>query len=141
MPVERKAQVRRFYDVLWNARDKRAMPSVLREDFSFRGSLGHEKRGHDGFAEYADMVHGALGDFRCLIDQLVAEGDKVFAKMTFTGIHRGELMGFEPTGKRVSWKGCALFTFEGDLISEVWVLGDLKGLETQLREKQGSSNP
>lgn len=131
-----KDQVRKFYKVLWDAHDKSAIPSVLHEDLTFRGSLGQEKRGHAGFAEYVDAVHEALGDFRCLIDDLVEEGDKVFAKMTFTGIHRAELMGYAPTNKRVSWSGAALFTFRGDRASDVWVLGDLKGLEEQLKRNE-----
>ena len=127
-----KEQVKKFYEVLWDAHDKEAIPSVLHENFTFRGSLGHEKRGHRGFAEYVDMIHDALGNYRCIIDELVEEGDKVFAKMTFTGLHQGEFMGFAPTRKQVSWRGCALFTFEGDRIADVWVLGDLKNLEGQL---------
>ena len=95
--------------------------------------MGQEKRGHSGFAEYVDMIHKALGDYRCLIEELVSEGDKVFAKMTFTGIHRDEFMGYAPTQKRVSWAGCALFTFKGNRIADVWVLGDLKTLEKQLK--------
>ena len=132
----RKQQVRRFYEVLWDAHDSEAIPTVLHENFTFRGSLGQEKRGHDGFAEYVDMVHHALADYRCTIEELVAEGEKVFAKMTFGGIHRNEFMGYRPSGKRVYWKGCALFTFDGDLISDVWVLGDLKSLESQLKQNE-----
>ena len=131
-----KEQIRKFYDVLWDRHDKEAIPTVLHENFTFRGSLGLEKRGHDGFAEYVDMVHKALGEYRCIIEELVEEGDKVFAKMTFTGIHRDVFMGYRPTRKRVSWNGCALFTFEGKLIKDVWVLGDLKNLEDQLRGDQ-----
>ena len=127
-----KEQVKKFYEVLWDAHDKDAIPSVLHGDFTFRGSLGQKKRGHRGFAEYVDMVHDALGNYRCIIDELVEEGDKVFAKMTFTGLHQGEFMGFAPTQKQVSWKGCALFTFEGDRVADVWVLGDLKNVEGQL---------
>jgi predicted ester cyclase len=130
-----KQQVRKFYEVIWNAHDKDAMPSVLHEDFTFRGSLGLKKRGHGGFAEYVDMIHKALGDYRCIIEELVSEGDKVFAKMTFTGIHQDEFMGYLPTQKRVSWNGCALFTFKGDRAADVWVLGDLKNLEEQLKRK------
>lgn len=129
-----KDQVRRFYEVLWNAHDRAAMPQVLHEDFSFRGSLGQEKRGHAGFAEYVDMVHAALGEYTCVIEELVAEGDKVFARMLFTGIHRGEFLGHAPTGQRLSWAGCALFTFRGPRIADVWVLGDLKHLEEQLQQ-------
>ncbi|WP_444894832.1 ester cyclase [Microbulbifer sp. SSSA005] len=131
-----KDQVRKFYEVLWDAHDKKVMPSILHESFSFRGSLGQEKRGHKGFAEYVDMVHKALGDYKCIIEDLVEEGDKVFAKMSFTGFHRDEFMGFLPSHKRVTWNGCALFTFEGDRISDVWVLGDLKSLENQLKKNE-----
>ncbi len=131
-----KDQVRKFYKVLWDAHDKDAIPTVLHENFTFRGSLGQEKRGHAGFAEYVDMVHKALGNYECVIEELVAEANKVFAKMTFTGIHRDDFMGFNPSQKRVSWSGCALFTFEGELIKDVWVLGDLKNLEEQLKRNQ-----
>ena len=131
-----KDQVRRFYEVLWDAHDRAAMPSVLHENFTFRGSLGQEKRGHAGFAEYVDMVHQALGNYRCLIEDLVEEGDKVFARMSFTGIHRDQFMGYPPSHKRLSWSGCALFTFDGELISDVWVLGDLKALESQLEQNR-----
>ena len=134
-----KMQVRRFYEVLWDAHDRDAIPSVLHKDFSFRGSLGQEKRGHDGFAEYVDMVHKALGEYKCIIEELVSESDKVFAKMMFTGIHQDDFMGFAPTQKRVSWNGCALFTFDGELIKDVWVLGDLKSLEEQLDRNRSLS--
>ena len=131
-----KDKIREFYEVLWDNHDKGAIPTLLHQNFTFRGSLGQEKQGHDGFAEYVDMVHKALGDYKCIIEELVAEANKVFAKMTFTGIHQNEFMGFLPTQKRVSWNGCALFTFEGELISDVWVLGDLKTLEEQLKRNQ-----
>ena len=132
----RKEQVRRFYEVLWDARDLDAMPSVLHKDFVFRGSLGHEKRGHREFADYVEMVHSALDNYRCIIEELVEEEDKVFARMSFGGVHRNLFLGYEPTGKDVRWSGCALFTFRGEKISDLWVLGDLKGLEQQLESNR-----
>lgn len=131
-----KEQVQKFYEVIWNTHDRAAIPSVLHENFTFRGSLGLEKRGYSGFAEYLDMVHKALGDYRCIIEELVSEGNKVFAKMTFTGFHRDEFIGYSPTQKIVSWNGCALFTFKGERIADVWVLGDLKNLEEQLKRDE-----
>ncbi len=131
-----KNHVRKFYEAIWNAHDKSAMQPLLHEHFVFRGSLGHETRGHGGFAEYVDMVHHALGDYRCIVEELVSEGDKVFAKMAFSGIHQNEFLGFAPTQRRVSWSGCALFTFQGERIAELWVLGDLKSLEEQLKRDQ-----
>ena len=131
-----KEQVRRFYETLWNAQDHDAIPSVLHENFTFRGSLGQEKQGHGGFAEYVSMVHKALGDYTYVIEELVAEENKVFAKMTFTGLHRDEFMGYSPTHCQVIWDGRALFTFEGERISDVWVLGDLKNLAEQMKANE-----
>jgi predicted ester cyclase len=53
--------------------------------------------------------------------------------MKFIGIHTGSFLGYEPTNKEIFWSGAALFKFNGSHISELWVLGDLKGLETQLK--------
>lgn len=53
--MSHKDQVRKFYEVLWDAHDRDAIPSVLHEDFTFRGSLDQEKKGHEGFAEYVDI--------------------------------------------------------------------------------------
>ncbi|MCA9811187.1 MAG: ester cyclase [Candidatus Dadabacteria bacterium] len=131
-----KDQVRKFYNVIWDEYDKDAIPSVLSTDLTFRGSLGQEKRGHQGFIEYLDFVHEALGGYASIIEELVEEGNKVFAKMTFTGVHQNDFMGYPPTDKRVSWKGCALFTFNGDLVADVWVLGDLKSLEEELKRNE-----
>jgi len=128
-----KDQVRKFYNVIWDEYNKDEIASVLHEDLTFRGSLGQEKRGHEGFIEYLDMLHKALGGYASIIEELVEEENKVFAKMTFTGIHQNDFMGYAPTHLRVSWRGCALFTFNGDRVADVWVLGDLKNLEEELK--------
>ena len=102
------------------------MSSVLHEDFTFHGSLGHKKWGHQGFAGYVEMVHRALGDYRCTIEDSVEEGNRVFARMKFAGMHRGPFMGFQPTGYRVRRHGHALPKFRGEKVYDLWVLGVLR---------------
>ena len=131
-----REQVEKFYSELWDNHNRDVIPEVLHERVTFRGSLGQETRGHDGFAEYVDMVHMALGDYKCKINDLVVEDPKAFARMTFSGVHVNEFMGYRPTEKRVSWSGCALFTFEGEKVSDIWVLGDLKSLIDQLKRNE-----
>ena len=131
-----KDQVRKFYNVIWDEYNKDEIPSVLHRDLTFRGSLGQEKKGHEGFIEYLDTLHKALGGYASFIEEMVEEGNKVFAKMTFSGVHKDEFMGYAPTHLRVSWKGCALFTFKDGLASDIWVLGDLKNLEQQLMRNE-----
>ena len=127
-----KELVERFYEIIWNRHDKGAISDILHESFKFRGSLGQYKEGHSGFSEYLDMVHAGLGNYRCEILEMVAEPSKVFAKMQFSGIHKNKFMGFNASNRNVTWEGAALFHFRDKKISELWVLGDLKALESQL---------
>src|SRR5215475_5363391 len=73
-----------------------------------------------------------LSDYRCEIQEMIAEGHKAFARLLFSGMHRAEFFGYQPTGKRVEWVGAAVFTFAGEKISALWVLGDVHGLLQQL---------
>lgn len=125
-------QVQRFYDEIWNQYNKKSVPVVIASDFVFRGSLGSIKSGREGFIEYLDMVHTALASYKCSIKEMVSEGPKVFARMEFSGVHQGEFLGYAATGRWVAWEGAALFHFSEGLISSLWVVGDIKGLEYQL---------
>ena len=120
--------VESFYADIWNRHDKQKIPALLCPDFTFRGSLGQAKTGHDGFGSYVDFVHEALGEYRCDILDLVIDEPKAFARMRFSGIHRGEFFGSQPTGKPLEWAGAALFTFSGGQVADLWVLGDIHGL-------------
>ena len=130
-----------FYSRIWNSGDLAARSELLSKDFCFRGSLGVETRGYDAFGEYVRSVRTALADFRCEILDCVTEQNKAFAKMRFTGIHVGTFRGHKPTGRPVHWLGAALFVLEGGVIAELWVLGDLVGLDAVLEMNAAPSGP
>ena len=123
-----------FYERIWNAGDLQAAKALLAPDFSFRSSLGTEMRGRDAFTDYARSIREALSHYRCDISECVTEGEQAFAKMLFSGRHVGIFRGYQPTGKLVSWQGAALFRFRDELISDLWVLGDIAALEVVLKE-------
>lgn len=131
--------VQDFYQRIWNAGQLEAVSVLLSDDFTFRGSLGSEWRGRDGFAEYVRSVRGALSNYQCEILECVAEDNRAFAQMRFSGTHRSEFRGYLPTGLPVHWLGAALFRFEGDAIADLWVLGDLAGLDALLKRNQESA--
>lgn len=132
-----------FYQDIWNKGDKSKIPLLLCEGFTFRGSLGMKKSGHAGFASYVDFVHQALADYRCELLDLVVEPPKAFVRLRFSGVHQGVLFDYAPTGMPVSWEGSALFTFEGEQVADLWVLGDVQGLLVQLEHNalQKKSEP
>jgi steroid delta-isomerase-like uncharacterized protein len=125
----------RFYDELWNHFDKTIFTDILADDLRFRGSLGQEKRGLAEFAEYIDFIRRIFPDFLNEIEEIIAEGDKAFTRLTYRGTHSGELFGIAPTGRKIRYSGAAVFTFRSDRIAEVWVLGDIYGLIAQLETK------
>ena len=99
------ALIERFYTDLWNRFDKSLIPVLLAEDLEFRGSLGHDKRGHGEFAEYVDFVRAAFPVFTNTVEEVVSEGDRSFARLTYWGTHGRELFGILPTGRRVELAG------------------------------------
>lgn len=132
--------VRIFYEVLWNAGQLDVASALLSDRFTFRGSLGRETSGRDAFLLYVQDVRSALADYRCDILDCVAHGEQAFTKMRFSGRHVAEFRGFAPTGKPVSWLGAAHFRFDGPMIAELWVLGDLAGLDAMLTANQAASS-
>jgi predicted ester cyclase len=126
-----------FYGRIWNAGDQSAVGELLSEDFVFRGSLGAEMKGQARFWDYVCEVRSALADYRCDVLECVSEGQLAFAKIRFTGTHVGEFRGHRPSRLPVQWHGAALFRFEHGHIGELWVLGDLVGLDAMLRSNAG----
>jgi predicted ester cyclase len=124
--------VRRFYDEVWNRADETVAREILHEDFRFRGSLGPELRGVDGFIAYMRSIHQALGDYTCIIDDLVATADRAAARMRFRGIHRARFFDVEATGREIVWPGGAFFTTDGNQIVALWVVGDVDSVKRQL---------
>ena len=133
---QQKRAVTEFYERLWNRWDTSAVSELLSPAIKFRGSLGQYKEGHAQFLEYRDFIRTAFPDFTNTIEEMVSEGRKVFARLTYRGTQRGEVFGIAPMGKSIEYSGAALFAFSEGKIFEVWVLGDIHGLLRQLRSSE-----
>ena len=127
-----KTLVESFYFEVWNKRNHREAHAILADNFTFRGSLGDEKTGVDGFLDYVEAVHTALGEYQCVIDDLVISAQKVAARMTFKGMHQNTFFGVEPTHKNIEWSGAAFFEIKRSKIQTLWVLGDIDSIKSQL---------
>jgi steroid delta-isomerase-like uncharacterized protein len=127
-----KPLVRSWYDEMWNRWDETVFGRILDPDVELRGSLGQTHRGFAALASYMQFVRAAFPDFHNEIEVMVEEGDAVFARLRYTGTHRGAIFGIAPTGRRIEYAGAALFRFRNGRIWNVWVLGDVDGLKRQL---------
>ena len=63
-------------------------------------------RGRDGVRQNLEMMFKAFPDLRFEVEQILASGDHVIARVRVTGTHKGNFAGIAPTNKSVSWRGC-----------------------------------
>ncbi len=82
----------------------------------------------EGFARFA----AAFPESEHIIEDIVAEGDKVVVRVTGRGVHRGEYLGVAPTGKRVRMSGIAIYRIAGGKIVEEWSVSDRLTFHRQL---------
>jgi predicted ester cyclase/ribosomal protein S18 acetylase RimI-like enzyme len=124
--------IQRYYEEMWNRWDFNLAEVLLDPKIQFRGSLGVEVRGVAGFQGYMRTVQAAFPDFTNSIDELIVEDDRVAARLTYRGTHRGELFGVAPSGNRIEYGGAAFFEIAAGRVARGWVLGDTTSLKKQL---------
>jgi steroid delta-isomerase-like uncharacterized protein len=78
------------------------------------------------------MFRSALPDLKMVVEDMIAEGDKVVLRYTLEGTHEGELFGIPPTGKQLSVKGIAVERVSDGKIREHWRVTDELGMMQQL---------
>lgn len=128
MPKRNIKVVERFYHELWNRWNLDTADEILAEDLRFRGTLGSTLEGREAFKGYVETVRAAFPDWHNRINETISCGDRVVARMTWSGTHEGELAGVEPTGARVEYVGVGIFRLSGGRIQEAWVVGDTQEL-------------
>ncbi|MCH7842961.1 MAG: ester cyclase [Chloroflexi bacterium] len=129
---DNKKLIHHYYDDLWNRWDDAVIDEIIAPDIQFRGSLGVTVAGRSKFRGYVAQVRAAFPDFHNHVEELLAEGDGVMARLTYSGTHLGELYGAAPTGKRVEYGGIALFKISDGRITSGLVYGDTIGLMRQV---------
>ena len=101
---ENKALVRRFVEA-YNNRNLDAFDDLLAPDYFDQTSQVDKK----GLIQLMNMAFKGFPDFKETIEDIIAEGDKVWARITFTGTHKGEFMGIAPTDKKVTTEMVDIF--------------------------------
>ncbi|MFP5369591.1 MAG: ester cyclase [Actinomycetes bacterium] len=130
---ENKAVIRRLFAEVFTAGDVAAVPELVAPDV-----LGHDatsaepKRGLESVRQVAVLFRTAFPDLRLRLEDLIAEGDKVVARWTLRGTHRGAFMGVPATGKTAEAAGIVVYRLAGGKITEYWGSFDALGLFRQL---------
>lgn len=88
--------------------------------------------GVEAAKEFIGMFLEAFPGMDMTIEDMVAEGDKVAARWTARGVHRGELAGIPPSGNEISVSGIIIHCVEDGKIAEEWEMPDNMGLMQQI---------
>jgi steroid delta-isomerase-like uncharacterized protein len=118
---------------VFNQGNIRAADEVISPDFVEREELPPGMpSGREGVKQMTVMFRSAFQDFKVTIDDVIAEGDRVVLRTTWSGTHRGEFMGIPPTGKRVSFGVIDIIRIAEGKFVEHWGQMDSMGLMQQL---------
>lgn len=139
LPEENRNLVRRYIEEGMNAGDESVIAEVFAADYVNHQRHPGQAEGREGLVEGQRLFRNAFPDFRLTIEDMVAEGDLVAARMTGEGHHSGGVfMGIEPTGDAFRSGIMAFFRVAEGKIVERWAQDDRAELLSKLR---GSSTP
>ena len=136
---QNKAIVRRFLEDYTPAVvDDLLVPNYIHHDPSLPAEL---QSGREAYKQINSMFRSAFPDLKVTVEDLVAEGNKVAARWTWGGTHRGELMGIAPTNKQVAATGTSIHRVAEGKIVESWFNFDALGMMQQLGVVPTSGQP
>lgn len=76
--------------------------------FSGDRAKSQNVQGPEGAKELVENFRKAFPDIKVVIEEQIAQGDKVATLWSMTGTHQGEFLGKAPTGKPVSITACSV---------------------------------
>ncbi len=135
MSENNKDLVRRWFEEVWNNGRADAIDEMLAADGIVHGlsdESGSPLRGAVAFRGFHQNFKSAFPDITVIVEDVIAEGDKVVARCTVRGQHMGDTLGFAATERSVEFTGIAIARIENGQIAEAWNNFDFKSLYQQL---------
>lgn len=114
---ENKDLVRRYNDEIWNKHNMEKF-----DDFA----SGEES------VDHVQQFLTAFPDVQLAIDDLIAEGDKVVARLSVKGTNTGSFAGKPATGNKIKFQSIRIYRIVDNKFVETWAMQDRLGLMEQL---------
>lgn len=132
--AENKKLILEHYDSFINHRDEAALRRQVSPDFIDHEMPPGTPPGPESVIKLRAMLDAAFPDFRVSIDDIIAEGDRVAVRATWTGTHRGvlPLMPIPVSDRAFKFSGMVFWRIRDGKIVERWGTLDRLGLMQQL---------
>jgi steroid delta-isomerase-like uncharacterized protein len=130
-PADPKLVVNAFYQAV-NAHNFDSMAKYLITDFVDHNPDPGQAPGSYGVQKAFEEMYKAFPDLKIQVQQIVAEGDLVVARVSMVGTHKGPYMGMAATGKPFRMGGIDMVRVKNGKATERWGYFDVMALQQQL---------
>jgi predicted ester cyclase len=114
----------RLFYAFWDTGNREHASAAVDNDFRDNTLPAGRPQGPTGLLYASQAFRRAVPDLHCTIEDLLVSGDKITARLLFTGTHKGEFMGHPATGKPVRFFAIDILRIRGGKIVEDWHLED-----------------
>lgn len=135
MSEENKEVVRRWFDEVWNNGRAEAIEELFDENGIAHGlsdDPANPIRGPQGYRPFYDVFRQAFPNITVVIEDMIAEGDKVVARCSVRGNHGGDFRGLAATQSPIEFTGISIVRVENGKIVEAWNNFDFMTLNKQV---------
>jgi steroid delta-isomerase-like uncharacterized protein len=129
---ENKALVLRWFEEL-DKRNFAIIDELIPPDYvDHNPPLPDLPPGREGVRQSSLTLYAAFPDAVHVIDDQMADGDKVMTRLTTRATFTGECLGIPPTGKVVEVSGIAVHRIANGQLVEHWAHMDMAGFMQQI---------
>jgi steroid delta-isomerase-like uncharacterized protein len=131
--MDHAATIRRMFEAI-NAHDVDAFGAHIADDLVEHEEIPGIPSTKEGVLTMFRMYFEAFPDLEVKVEDVIASGDKIVNRVTYSGTNEGQFMGMPATGKRVDGIESIDITVFGDdgLAHEHWGVFDAMGMMQQL---------
>ena len=135
MSQENKQLVYRWFEEVWNKGRVDAIDEMFDENGIAHGlsdDPANPIKGPTQFRPFHTVFREAFPNMEIVIEDMVAEGDKVAARCSVRAKHEGEFLGKAATQSPVEFTGIAIVRIANGKIVEAWNNFDFQTLHKQV---------
>jgi steroid delta-isomerase-like uncharacterized protein len=135
MSDENIALIRRWFEEVWNQGHEEVIDELFAADGIAHGladEAGNALRGPQDFKPFFRKFRSAFPEIEIVVEDTVAEGDKVAASCLVRGKHQSDSLGFAATGQSTEFTGITIIRIEQGKIVEAWNNFDFMTMYKQL---------
>ena len=115
-----------------NSRNLEALDNLIAPDIVIHGADPSDPPGAERFKRNFRALIAAFPDFQIVVEDQIAEGDKVVVRWSDTGTHQGVFAGVMPTGKPLLLTGIDILRIADGRIVERWSEYDMLSVLEEL---------